>query len=173
MGGRGGSRLHFHDVFTDNSAARRRCGPIIPGEASAAAARESIRCERTPAAVIGRRQGQLCRCFRQVLESKRSGSSSLRRIYAPSTLEFVAHTQWTPEMAKARRKCAAAARRLGPTIGAAAQLEPIRRTGKSAQELACGIFGGHPDNISRCALRLPALSAALPRRPSRLDAILN
>ena len=117
MGGRGGSRLHFHDVFTDNSAARRRCGPIIPGEASAAAARESIRCERTPAAVIGRRQGQLCRCFRQVLESKRSGSSSLRRIYAPSTSEVVAYTQWTPMMAKARRKCAAAARRLGTTIG--------------------------------------------------------
>jgi hypothetical protein len=31
----------------------------------------------------------------------------------------------------------------------------------------------HPDNISRCALRLPALSAAWPRRPPRLDAILN
>ena len=98
---------------------RRRCGPIMPGKASAAAARESIRCERTPAAVIGRRQGQLCRCFRQVLESKRSGSSSLRRIYAPSTSEVVAYTQWTPMMAKARRKCAAAERRLGTstTIG--------------------------------------------------------
>ena len=97
-------------------AARRRCGPVLPGEASAADARESIQCGRTPAAVIGRRQGQLCRCFRQVLESKRSGSSSLRRIYAPSTSEVVAYTQWTPVMAKARRKCAAAARRLGTTI---------------------------------------------------------
>ena len=76
VGGRGGSRLHFHDVFTDNSAARRRCGPIISGGASAAAARESIRCERTPAAVIGRRQEQRWRCFRQVLERKMSRSSS-------------------------------------------------------------------------------------------------
>ena len=42
VGGRGGSRLHFHGFFTDNSAARRRCGPIIPGEASAAAALELI-----------------------------------------------------------------------------------------------------------------------------------
>ena len=98
-------------------AARRRCGPTIPGEASAADALESIQGERTPAAVIGRRQGQLCRCFRQVLESKRSGSSSLRRIYAPSTSEVVAYTQWTPMMAKARRKCAAAERRLCTTIG--------------------------------------------------------
>jgi hypothetical protein len=54
-------------------AARRRCGPILPGEASAADARESIQCGRTPAAVIGRRQGQLCRCFRQVLESECRG----------------------------------------------------------------------------------------------------
>ena len=58
---------------TGSVAARRRCGPTIPGEASAADARESIQCERTPAAVIGRRQGQLCRCFRQVLESERRG----------------------------------------------------------------------------------------------------
>ena len=76
VGGRGGSRLHLHDDFGDNSAARRLCGPILPGEASAADTRESIQCERTPAAVIGRRQEQRWRCFRQVLERKMSRSSS-------------------------------------------------------------------------------------------------
>ena len=100
-------------------AARRRCGPTIPGEASAADARESIQCERTPAAVIGRRQEQRWRCFRQVLERKMSRSSYQRQyIYiCASTLEVVAYTQWTPVMAKVRRKYAAAARRLGTTIG--------------------------------------------------------
>ena len=44
---------------------------------------------------------------------------------------------------------------------------------EDANVVTCGVIGRHPDNISRCAIRLPALSAAWPRRPPRLEAILN
>ena len=44
---------------------------------------------------------------------------------------------------------------------------------EDAKVVTCGVVGRHPDNISRCAIRLPALSVAWPRRPPRLDAILN
>jgi len=50
-----------------------------------------------------------------------SRTSSHRRIYAPSTLEVVAHTQRTQAMAPVRRKCRAAAGRVGTTLGATAQ----------------------------------------------------
>ena len=44
---------------------------------------------------------------------------------------------------------------------------------KYEKVVTCGVVGRYPDNISRCAIRLPALSAAWPPRPPRLDAILN
>ena len=36
---------------------------------------------------------------------------------------------------------------------------------KYEKVVTCGVVGRYPDNISRCAIRLPALSAAWPPRP--------
>ena len=44
---------------------------------------------------------------------------------------------------------------------------------EDAKVETCGVVGRHPDSTSRCAIRLPALSAAWPRRPPRLEATLN
>ena len=44
---------------------------------------------------------------------------------------------------------------------------------EAAQAVTCGVFGRHPDIISRCAIRLPALSAAWPRLLPPASHVLN
>jgi hypothetical protein len=87
-----GVASHLDVVFFDNSAVRRRCGPIYPGEASAADAQKSIECERTPAAVIGRRREQLLALLPTGAREWMLHSSSAAYIFASLTFEAVAYT---------------------------------------------------------------------------------
>ena len=164
--------MHLHDVFGDNSAARRCCGSILPAKP-------------LPPAPWSQSNASVHRPLPLGEDASNSGTASDRCLRADAAF-FVLQAyicaldlrsccihQMHAGNSENTQKMCGRCMSLGHRDRRNCATEANQKYAEAAQAVTCVVFGRHPDTISRCAIRLPALPAAWPHLLLTSDHVIS